>query len=156
MITKAPSKLSLTVLSIKPVSITFLVYILEGWDISCIIKTLGEMARKKVKLQWIVDIVARKATYKKKVKGLMKNVRDLSILSGVDAWLRTTHTIKSPKFGIPSLRPSKSLQCLGAGWRMTKPRRSWTKKISPGRGYSKRGMKWWNNRWRTERRRSKT
>ncbi|WJZ82947.1 hypothetical protein VitviT2T_002668 [Vitis vinifera] len=43
------------------------------------------MARKKVKLQWIVDIVARKATYKKKVKGLMKNVRDLSILSGVDA-----------------------------------------------------------------------
>ena len=39
----------------------------------------------KVKLQWIVDNAARKATYKKKVKGLMKNVRDLSILSGVDA-----------------------------------------------------------------------
>ncbi|RVW89554.1 hypothetical protein CK203_043608 [Vitis vinifera] len=35
------------------------------------------MARKKVKLQWIVDNVARKATYKKKVKGLMKNAKQI-------------------------------------------------------------------------------
>ena len=47
------------------------------------------MARKKVKLQWIVDNAARKATYKKRVKGLMKKVRDLSILCGVDACVIT-------------------------------------------------------------------
>lgn len=43
------------------------------------------MARKKVKLQWIVNDTARKATYKKRVKGLMKKVKELSILCGVDA-----------------------------------------------------------------------
>lgn len=43
------------------------------------------MARKKVKLEWIADNGARKATYKKRVKGLMKKVRELSVLCGVDA-----------------------------------------------------------------------
>ena len=43
----------------------------------------------KVKLQWIVDNAARKATYKKRVMGLMKKIRDLSILCGVDACVIT-------------------------------------------------------------------
>ncbi|RVW34720.1 Agamous-like MADS-box protein AGL80 [Vitis vinifera] len=47
------------------------------------------MARKKVKLHWIVDNAARKATYKKRVKGLMNKVRDLSILCSVDACVIT-------------------------------------------------------------------
>ncbi|KAL6348676.1 hypothetical protein AAG906_019375 [Vitis piasezkii] len=34
------------------------------------------MARKKVKLQWIVNDTARKATYKKRVKGLMKRLKN--------------------------------------------------------------------------------
>ncbi|KAL6348672.1 hypothetical protein AAG906_019371 [Vitis piasezkii] len=60
------------------------------------------MARKKVKLQWIVDNAARKATYKKRVKGLMKKVRDLSILCGVDACVITY----SPYHPEPQVWPS--------------------------------------------------
>lgn len=45
------------------------------------------MARKKVKIQWIEDDAARKAIYKKRMKGIMKKVEELSILCGVDACL---------------------------------------------------------------------
>ncbi|KAG9439980.1 hypothetical protein H6P81_020145 [Aristolochia fimbriata] len=43
------------------------------------------MARKKVKLSWISNDAARKATYKKRKKGLLKKVSELSTLCGVEA-----------------------------------------------------------------------
>ncbi|KAJ0984152.1 hypothetical protein J5N97_002508 [Dioscorea zingiberensis] len=43
------------------------------------------MARKKVKLAWIANDSARKATFKKRRKGLMKKVKELSILCDVKA-----------------------------------------------------------------------
>lgn len=43
------------------------------------------MTRKKVKLAYITNDSARKATYKKRKKGLMKKVSELSTLCGVDA-----------------------------------------------------------------------
>ncbi|XP_068668932.1 agamous-like MADS-box protein AGL80 [Aristolochia californica] len=43
------------------------------------------MARKKVKLAWIINDAARKATYKKRKKGLLKKVSELSTLCGVEA-----------------------------------------------------------------------
>ncbi|WOL19783.1 agamous-like MADS-box protein AGL80 [Canna indica] len=45
------------------------------------------MARKKVKLEWIVNDSARKATFKKRKKGLMKKVSELSTLCDVKACL---------------------------------------------------------------------
>ena len=43
------------------------------------------MTRKKVKLAFIVNDSARKATYKKRKKGLMKKVDELSTLCGIEA-----------------------------------------------------------------------
>ncbi|XP_058083550.1 agamous-like MADS-box protein AGL80 [Magnolia sinica] len=43
------------------------------------------MARKKVKLAWIANDSSRKATFKKRKKGLIKKVRELSTLCGVPA-----------------------------------------------------------------------
>ncbi|KAE9594415.1 hypothetical protein Lal_00001409 [Lupinus albus] len=43
------------------------------------------MTRKKVKLAFIVNDASRKATYKKRKKGLMKKVGELSTLCGIDA-----------------------------------------------------------------------
>ncbi|KAI4307677.1 hypothetical protein L6164_030840 [Bauhinia variegata] len=43
------------------------------------------MTRKKVKLQFIPNDSARKATFKKRKKGLMKKVSELSTLCGIDA-----------------------------------------------------------------------
>ncbi|KAM6597686.1 hypothetical protein CsatA_008210 [Cannabis sativa] len=43
------------------------------------------MTRKKVKLAYINNDSSRKATYKKRKKGLMKKVSELSTLCGVDA-----------------------------------------------------------------------
>lgn len=43
------------------------------------------MARKKVKLAFIRNDVSRKATYKKRKKGLVKKLSELSILCGVQA-----------------------------------------------------------------------
>ena len=60
------------------------------------------MARKRVKLQWIADNAARKATYKKRMKGLMKKARELSILCGVDACLITYNRYN----GEPEVWPS--------------------------------------------------
>ena len=64
--------------------------------------SIQKMARKKVKLQWIVNDTARKATYKKRVKGLMKKVKELSILCGVDACAITY----SPYHQQPEVWPS--------------------------------------------------
>ncbi|KAF8387593.1 hypothetical protein HHK36_026246 [Tetracentron sinense] len=43
------------------------------------------MARKKVKLAYIANDSARRATFKKRMKGLMKKVSELSTLCGVNA-----------------------------------------------------------------------
>ncbi|XP_027337523.1 agamous-like MADS-box protein AGL80 [Abrus precatorius] len=43
------------------------------------------MTRKKVKLAFIANDSARKATFKKRKKGLMKKVSELSTLCGIDA-----------------------------------------------------------------------
>ncbi|KAJ4956564.1 hypothetical protein NE237_013347 [Protea cynaroides] len=43
------------------------------------------MARKKVKLAWIANDAARRATFKKRKKGIMKKVSELSTLCGVSA-----------------------------------------------------------------------
>ncbi|XP_023736536.1 agamous-like MADS-box protein AGL80 [Lactuca sativa] len=43
------------------------------------------MTRQKVKLAFITNDSARKATYKKRKKGLMKKVNELSTLCGIDA-----------------------------------------------------------------------
>ncbi|KAK9725505.1 hypothetical protein RND81_05G148800 [Saponaria officinalis] len=43
------------------------------------------MARKKVKLQFIENDTARKVTYKKRVRGLLKKTQELSILCDVNA-----------------------------------------------------------------------
>ncbi|XP_071695264.1 agamous-like MADS-box protein AGL80 [Rutidosis leptorrhynchoides] len=43
------------------------------------------MTRKKVKLEFIDDDSKRKATFKKRKKGLMKKVNELSTLCGIDA-----------------------------------------------------------------------
>ena len=63
------------------------------------------MARKRVKLQWVEDNAARKAMYKKRVKGLMKKVRELSTLCGVDACLITY----SPYQPVPEVWPSPTV-----------------------------------------------
>ncbi|OIW07065.1 hypothetical protein TanjilG_02699 [Lupinus angustifolius] len=43
------------------------------------------MTRKKVKLAYIIDDNARKATFKKRKKGIVKKVSELTILCGIDA-----------------------------------------------------------------------
>ncbi|XP_074364253.1 agamous-like MADS-box protein AGL80 [Apium graveolens] len=43
------------------------------------------MTRKKVKLAFISNDASRKATFKKRKKGLMKKVGELSTLCGIDA-----------------------------------------------------------------------
>ncbi|KAL1339553.1 agamous-like MADS-box protein AGL80 [Arachis stenosperma] len=43
------------------------------------------MTRKKVKLAYIPDDSARKATFKKRKRGILKKVNELSILCGIEA-----------------------------------------------------------------------
>jgi hypothetical protein len=43
------------------------------------------MTRKKVKLAFIIDDLARKATYKKRKMGIIKKVSELTILCGIPA-----------------------------------------------------------------------
>ncbi|KAG9458955.1 hypothetical protein H6P81_003463 [Aristolochia fimbriata] len=60
------------------------------------------MARKKVNLSWISNDAARKATYKKRKKGLLKKVRELSTLCGVEA----TAVVIGPNEPQPEVWPS--------------------------------------------------
>ncbi|KDP23329.1 hypothetical protein JCGZ_23162 [Jatropha curcas] len=62
------------------------------------------MTRKKVKLAFITNDSARKATYKKRKKGLMKKVSELSTLCGIDACA----IIYSPYDSQPEVWPSPS------------------------------------------------
>ncbi|CAJ1977893.1 unnamed protein product [Sphenostylis stenocarpa] len=47
--------------------------------------TIVAMTRKKVKLAYITDVTARKSTYKKRKKGIIKKVSELTILCGIPA-----------------------------------------------------------------------
>ncbi|GMP39762.1 hypothetical protein CsSME_00010472 [Camellia sinensis var. sinensis] len=60
------------------------------------------MTRKKVKLAFITNDSARKATYKKRKKGLMKKVSELSTLCGID----TCAIIYSPYEFQPEVWPN--------------------------------------------------
>ncbi|KAF4354986.1 hypothetical protein G4B88_008461 [Cannabis sativa] len=62
------------------------------------------MTRKKVKLAYINNDSSRKATYKKRKKGLMKKVSELSTLCGVDACA----IIYSPYDTQPEVYPSSA------------------------------------------------
>ena len=47
--------------------------------------TIVGMTRQKVKLAYISDVTARKSTYKKRKKGIIKKVSELTILCGIPA-----------------------------------------------------------------------
>ncbi|MBA0609095.1 hypothetical protein Godav_021216, partial [Gossypium davidsonii] len=58
--------------------------------------------RKNVKFAYITNDLARKATYKKRKKDLMKKMIELSILSGIDACANMNSPYASP----PEVWPS--------------------------------------------------
>ncbi|KAL9409266.1 hypothetical protein AB3S75_047618 [Citrus x aurantiifolia] len=67
------------------------------------------MTRKKVKLAYISNDSARKATFKKRKKGLLKKVSELSTLCGIDACA----IIFSPYDSQPEVWPSPlGVQCV--------------------------------------------
>ncbi|KAF9680790.1 hypothetical protein SADUNF_Sadunf06G0158100 [Salix dunnii] len=61
------------------------------------------MTRKKVKLTWIVNDAARRASLKKRRIGLLKKVSELTILCGVEAFV----IIYSPDDPEPAVWPSR-------------------------------------------------
>ncbi|KAJ6425671.1 hypothetical protein OIU84_026279 [Salix udensis] len=61
------------------------------------------MARKKVKLMWIVNDAARKASLKKRRDGLLKKVSELTILCGIEAFV----IIYCPDDPEPAIWPSR-------------------------------------------------
>ncbi|XP_012465436.2 agamous-like MADS-box protein AGL80 [Gossypium raimondii] len=68
------------------------------------------MSRKKIKLAYITNDSARKTTYKKRSKGLLKKVREITTLCGIQAFV----VINSPDFGSqaevwPSLEDARRL-----------------------------------------------
>lgn len=62
------------------------------------------MARRKVKLAYITNNSARKTTYKKRKKGMMKKLSELSTLCGIDACA----IMYSPYDSQPEVWPSPS------------------------------------------------
>ncbi|GLU17378.1 hypothetical protein SLE2022_337480 [Rubroshorea leprosula] len=60
------------------------------------------MTRKKVKLQYISNDSARKASFKKRKKGLMKKASELTTLCGIDAGA----IVYSPYDSQPEIWPS--------------------------------------------------
>ena len=69
------------------------------------------MTRNKVKLAYITDDSARKATFKKRKKGMMKKVSELSTLCAIDACA----ILYSPYDSQPEVWPSPlGAQCVVA------------------------------------------
>ncbi|GLT28397.1 hypothetical protein SLA2020_033370 [Shorea laevis] len=60
------------------------------------------MTRKKVKLQYISNDSARKASFKERKKGLMKKASELTTLCGIDAYA----IVYSPFDSQPEIWPS--------------------------------------------------
>ncbi|MBA0632963.1 hypothetical protein Gotri_001576 [Gossypium trilobum] len=65
------------------------------------------MSRKKIKLAYITNDSARKTTYKKRSKGLVKKVRELIPFVGLKLLLLSTPLISALKrrYGRPSRMP---------------------------------------------------
>ncbi|MFQ6650438.1 hypothetical protein Gotur_023289 [Gossypium turneri] len=63
------------------------------------------MTRKKVKLAYITNDSTRKATYKKRIKGLKKKMRELSTLCGID----TCAIMYNPYKSRPEMEKSKNM-----------------------------------------------
>ncbi|XP_078446736.1 agamous-like MADS-box protein AGL80 [Wolffia australiana] len=74
------------------------------------------MSRKKTKLQWIADDAARRASLKKRRRGLLKKAQELAVLCGVKVCL----VVYGPPDPLPEIWPSadeaatllRSFRCL--------------------------------------------
>ncbi|KAL9233046.1 hypothetical protein vseg_008088 [Gypsophila vaccaria] len=64
------------------------------------------MARKKVRLHYIENDTARRVTYKKRVKGVLKKTQELSVLCGVDACA----VVYGPYDQVPIVWPSSETE----------------------------------------------
>ena len=64
------------------------------------------MGRKKLKLQWIINDAARKSTYQKRAKSLLKKTMEISTLCGVD----TCAIVNSPYDPQPEVWPPSLLE----------------------------------------------
>ena len=82
------------------------------------------MARKKFKLQWIMNDTARRTTFKKRGTGLMKKVKELSILCGVEACT----IVYSPYDPQPEVWPSPMEAVRVVGEFKSRPESDQTKK----------------------------
>ncbi|CAJ2628874.1 agamous-like mads-box protein agl80-like [Trifolium pratense] len=67
------------------------------------------MTRKKVKLAFISDASARKATYKKRKKGIIKKVSELTILCGIPACAIISNPFDSKTEVWPDLAGAKQI-----------------------------------------------
>ncbi|WJX19713.1 hypothetical protein P8452_09361 [Trifolium repens] len=67
------------------------------------------MTRKKVKLAFISDDSARKATYKKRKKGIIKKVSELTILCGIPACAIISNPFDSKTEVWPDLAGAKQI-----------------------------------------------
>jgi hypothetical protein len=67
------------------------------------------MTRKKVKLAFISDDSTRKATYKKRKKGIIKKVSELSILCGIPACAIISNPFDSKTEVWPDLAGAKQI-----------------------------------------------
>jgi len=67
------------------------------------------MTRKKVKLAFISDDSARKATYKKRKKGIIKKVSELTILCGIPACAIISNPFDSKTEVWPNLEEAKQV-----------------------------------------------
>jgi hypothetical protein len=67
------------------------------------------MTRKKVKLAFIVDDSARKATYKKRKNGIIKKVSELTILCGIPACAIISNPFDSKAEVWPNLAEAKQV-----------------------------------------------
>ncbi|KAL6343924.1 hypothetical protein AAG906_027696 [Vitis piasezkii] len=82
------------------------------------------MARKKVKLQWIMNDTTRRTTYKKRGTGLMKKVKELSLLCRVEACA----IVYSPYDPQPEVWPSPMEAVRVVGEFKSRPENDQTKK----------------------------
>ncbi|KAK1559187.1 hypothetical protein Q3G72_011668 [Acer saccharum] len=77
------------------------------------------MTRKKVKLCYIADDSTRKVTFKKRKKGLLKKVSELSILCGIDACA----IVYSPYNNQPDVWPSHHERIMKSNDQLIKQRK---------------------------------
>ena len=97
----------------------------KSWNLECIFKHKANqkadsssfslqlhcksMARKKVKLAFISDDSTRKKTYKRRKKGIIKKVRELTILCGIPACAIISDPFDSETEVWPNLEEAKQV-----------------------------------------------